>query len=138
MSKETNSVDRLVGNNVKFHRLARGMSQERLAGHLGISFQQVQKYEKGANRVGASRLVHIARILDVPVSALFDGAGEALSGNGEAHGSPAGLLAEPGAYRLVQAFLHINNAELQGALIALVEQIALQHVPHRASNKSQS
>ncbi|MDF7674083.1 helix-turn-helix transcriptional regulator [Acetobacteraceae bacterium ESL0709] len=66
------SVDVHVGNRIRLIRILRGLSQSRLAESLGITFQQIQKYERGANRVGASRLYEIARVLDVPVSFFFD------------------------------------------------------------------
>jgi transcriptional regulator with XRE-family HTH domain len=75
--KSPNSIDVHVGNRIRTRRLALGMSQEKLAGGLGLTFQQVQKYEKGANRVGASRLLAISDILEVPVSFFFDGASPA-------------------------------------------------------------
>ena len=72
--KAPNPVDKHVGSRVRMRRMVLGMSQEKLGRALGLTFQQVQKYEKGANRIGASRLQHIARILQVPVAFFFDGA----------------------------------------------------------------
>ena len=67
-----NPIDVHVGSRVRLRRMSLGMSQERLGRHLGLTFQQVQKYEKGANRIGASRLYAIARVLDAPVQFFFD------------------------------------------------------------------
>lgn len=79
--KTPQPVDIAVGTRVRLLRQSRGMSQTVLGEHLGITFQQIQKYEKGTNRIGSSRLAQIANVLDVPVSTLFDsvpqGSGEA-------------------------------------------------------------
>src|SRR6267378_4357029 len=72
-TKAPNPVDKYVGSRVRMRRIMLGMSQEKLGEALGLTFQQVQKYEKGTNRVGASRLQQIAEILQVPVAFLFDG-----------------------------------------------------------------
>src|SRR2546421_12090300 len=76
MKKAPNPTDKHVGGRVRMRRMMLGMSQEKLGDGLGLTFQQVQKYEKGTNRIGASRLQHISRILQVPVSFFFDGAPE--------------------------------------------------------------
>src|SRR5215470_10634886 len=73
MSKAPNPVDKYVGSRVRMRRIMLGMSQEKLGEALGLTFQQIQKYEKGTNRVGASRIQQIAEILQVPVSFLFEG-----------------------------------------------------------------
>src|SRR5947207_4631125 len=72
--KAPNPIDKHVGSRVRMRRMMLGMSQEKLGDALSLTFQQVQKYEKGANRIGASRLQQIAAILDVPVSFFFEGA----------------------------------------------------------------
>ena len=72
--KQPNPVDIHVGGRVRLRRMMLGMSQEKLGDHLGITFQQIQKYEKGTNRIGASRLQHIARVLTVPVAFFFEDA----------------------------------------------------------------
>ena len=72
--KTPNPVDIHVGSRVRLRRMMLGMSQEKLGEHLGITFQQIQKYEKGTNRIGASRLQHIARVLTVPVAFFFEDA----------------------------------------------------------------
>src|SRR5580692_1276318 len=72
-SRGPQSLDKVVGRNVRVHRLAKGMSQTDLANELGITFQQIQKYEKGTNRVGSGRLFEISVILGVSVLTLFEG-----------------------------------------------------------------
>src|ERR1700724_1021050 len=71
--KQANPVDLLVGNRVRIRRMLIGMSQERLGELLGLTFQQVQKYEKGVNRIGAGRLFEVSRILNVPVDFFYEG-----------------------------------------------------------------
>src|ERR1700754_1984115 len=73
MSKAPNPVDKYVGSRVRMRRIMLGMSQEKLGEALGLTFQKIKKYEKGTNRVGASRIQQIAEILQVPVSFLFEG-----------------------------------------------------------------
>lgn len=80
MSKAPNPVDKYVGSRVRMRRIMLGMSQEKLGEALGLTFQQIQKYEKGTNRVGASRIQQIAEILQVPVSFLFEGGPSGVAG----------------------------------------------------------
>src|SRR5215472_3538663 len=96
-----NPVDVLVGRNIRIHRLDRGLSQTDLGNHIGVTFQQVQKYENGVNRVGSGRLFKIAEALGVPVSGFFEGAN--YSGDKSARNSPIAMLAEPYALRLLKA-----------------------------------
>ena len=74
-------IDVHVGSRVRLRRTLLGMSQERLGDQLGLTFQQVQKYERGVNRVGASRLFDLARVLDVPISFFFDDMPDGLAGS---------------------------------------------------------
>src|ERR1700681_358877 len=74
VKKAPNPIDKHVGSRVRMRRMMLSMSQEKLGGALGLTFQQIQKYEKGTNRIGASRLQHISHMLQVPVSFFFDGA----------------------------------------------------------------
>ena len=124
--KRPDPVDVEVGHRIRIQRLARGMSQTALANHLGVTFQQVQKYEKGVNRVGAGRLTRIAEVLGIPVGMFFTGK-EVLDtdetrASGEA--SPLKLLTVPGAFRLLRAFGDIENSALRRSIVDLVEQIA--------------
>jgi transcriptional regulator with XRE-family HTH domain len=128
--KAPNPTDKHVGSKVRMRRMMLGMSQEKLGDALGLTFQQVQKYEKGANRIGASRLQQIAHILQVPVSFFFDGApnvpGLQPSGFAEAP-SPAyvsDFLATSDGLALTKAFMGIKNAKLRRRIVDLVEQIA--------------
>jgi transcriptional regulator with XRE-family HTH domain len=102
-------------------RINRGMSQTALAERVGVSFQQVQKYEKGANRVGASRLSQIASVLGVTVGELFESPQEKIVDSN----SPVHLLSEPGALRVLKAYLR-TNSRVRLAIAKLIESIADQ------------
>ncbi len=128
--KVPNPIDRHVGSRVRMRRLMVGMSQERLGDALGITFQQIQKYEKGANRIGASRLQHIAKILGVPVEFFFEGApaGEAMASGGFAETAQPSFVSEFMAtsegVQLTRAFVRIGDAQVRRRLIDLVETLA--------------
>ena len=110
-------------------RLMLEMSQEKLGHGLGLTFQQVQKYEKGTNRIGASRLQHISHILQVPVSFFFEGAPTAPGapiGKGAAP-SPSYVsefLATSDGLALVKAFMRIGEPKLRRHIVHLVQEIA--------------
>jgi transcriptional regulator with XRE-family HTH domain len=116
--KSPSNVDRIVGRNIRVYRLARGLSQTDLAVKLGITFQQVQKYEKGRNRVGSGRLFQISTILGEPVTSFFHGSEAAVAPR---NSSPFDLLADPQSLRLVQAFAKIQDRQARKALMALAE-----------------
>lgn len=128
-SKVPNPVDKHVGSRIRMRRIMLGMSQEKLGEALGLTFQQIQKYEKGTNRVGASRLSQIADILQVPVSFLFEGAPVAAGqteGFSEAPstGYISDFLATSEGLALTRAFTRIADAKLRRSIVDLVEQIA--------------
>jgi transcriptional regulator with XRE-family HTH domain len=133
-TKAPNPVDKYVGSRVRMRRIMLGMSQEKLGEALGLTFQQVQKYEKGTNRVGASRLQQISEILQVPVSFLFDG-GPSGAVNAEGFregGSPAyvsDFLATSEGLALTRAFTRITDAKMRRSIVELVEQIAAREGP---------
>ena len=129
--KAPNPTDKHVGARVRMRRMMLGMSQEKLGDALGLTFQQVQKYEKGTNRVGASRLQQISEILQVPVSFLFEGGpGGAINANGLAEApSPAyvsDFLATSDGLALTKAFMGIRDPKLRRRIVDLVEQIATE------------
>jgi transcriptional regulator with XRE-family HTH domain len=99
------------------------MSQTELANSLGVTFQQVQKYEKGVNRVGAGRLARIAEVLNVPVSFFFSG-DHPPSEAGENVNSGLSFLETAGAVRLVRAYAQIEDPQIRRALVDLAEEIA--------------
>ena len=128
--KAPNPIDKHVGSRVRMRRMMLSMSQEKLGDALGLTFQQVQKYEKGTNRIGASRLQQISNILQVPVSFFFEGAphppGGHSTGMSEAP-SPAyvsDFLATSDGLSLTKAFMRIKNSKLRRRIVDLVEQIA--------------
>jgi transcriptional regulator with XRE-family HTH domain len=130
MAKKTpNPIDKHVGSRVRMRRMMLNMSQEKLGDALGLTFQQVQKYEKGTNRIGASRLQQISGILSVPVSFFFEGAPHSpghSAGMSEAP-SPAyvsDFLATSDGLSLTKAFMRIKNTKLRRRIVELVEQIA--------------
>lgn len=129
-----NPVDVHVGSRVRLRRTLLGLSQEKLANALGLTFQQVQKYERGANRVGASRLFQLSRVLDVPVSFFFDDMPPEVSGRG---GAARAGLAEPGQRRyepdtlakretleLVRAYYRITDPTVRKKVFELVKGLA--------------
>jgi transcriptional regulator with XRE-family HTH domain len=120
--RRADANDALVGHNIRVQRLAKKMSQGALAGLIGISFQQLQKYENGTNRVGAGRLVRIAAALNVPVMTLLDGV--AAQGRAAEGLLPSRLLANRHPLRLAQAFATIEDRNVRAALLALTEGFA--------------
>jgi len=135
-TKAPNPVDKYVGSRVRMRRIMLGMSQEKLGDALGLTFQQVQKYEKGTNRVGASRLQQISEILQVPVSFLFEGgpSGVVTSGSFSEGTSPAYIsdfLATSEGLALTRAFTRITDAKLRRSIVELVEQIAAREEPDK-------
>ena len=129
VKKTPNPTDKHVGSRVRMRRMMLSMSQEKLGDSLGLTFQQVQKYEKGTNRIGASRLQQISNILQVPVSFFFEGAPDGhgtTGGFGEAP-SPAyvsDFLATSDGLALTRAFMKIEDPKLRRKIVDLVEQIA--------------
>jgi transcriptional regulator with XRE-family HTH domain len=130
--KAPNPVDQHVGSRVRMRRVMLAMSQTNLGNALGLTFQQVQKYEKGTNRIGASRLQQISHILQVPVAFFFEGAPR-VPGTPQATEtapSPAyvtDFLATSDGLALAKAFMRIKNAMLKRRIVELVEEIAVDH-----------
>jgi transcriptional regulator with XRE-family HTH domain len=126
--KSPNSTDKHVGNRVRMRRMMLDMSQTELGNSLGLTFQQVQKYEKGTNRIGAGRLHQIARILKVPVSFFFEGSPRDGAGTIDMEQAPlptyvADFLATSDGLALTKAFMQIKDATLRRRIVSLVEEI---------------
>jgi transcriptional regulator with XRE-family HTH domain len=121
--RQATAVDVTVGRNVRIWRLARGLSQTQLGDRIGVTFQQVQKYESGGNRISTGRLTKIARVLRVGVMTLLDGTDQADT-PAEVHSRV--LIQDSRALRLAQAFAAIPQSErkLRVSLAVLVEQLA--------------
>lgn len=126
--KQPNPIDIHVGSRVRLRRMMLGMSQEKLGESLGITFQQIQKYEKGTNRIGASRLQAIARVLSVPVSFFFEDApgapGPAGMAEPEQTSFVVDFLSTSEGIQLNKAFVRIKDAKLRRRVIDLVRGMA--------------
>jgi len=120
LARTPDPLDVMVGARIRILRNHRGMSQGELAGKIGVTFQQVQKYEKGTNRVGASRLSRIAAVLGVSVGELF----ESSENEPAAAKSPFRLLAERDALRVLTAFSRTTDPRVRRAIARLVETVA--------------
>ena len=119
-------VDQHVGNRVRMRRMKLGMSQEKLGHALGLTFQQVQKYEKGTNRMGSSRLQQVANILEVPVTFFFEGAPGQTKPDGKSPLSNyvSDFLATADGLALAKAFMRIKDAKIRRSIVNLVDDIA--------------
>jgi len=122
-TKAPDARDVDVGRRIRAQRLVCRMSQTELANSLGVTFQQVQKYEKGVNRVGAGRLARIAEVLNVPVSFFFSG-DHTPSEAADNVNSGLSFLETAGAVRLVRAYSQIEDPQIRRALVDLAEEIA--------------
>jgi transcriptional regulator with XRE-family HTH domain len=127
--KAPNSIDKHVGRGVRMRRKMLAMSQTQLAEALGLTYQQVQKYEDGTNRIGAGRLQQISDILQVPVAFFFEGAPNASAPHGS-NGSALSMaqiddfVSNSDGLRLIGAFMRIDNAAVRRRIVMLVQEIA--------------
>jgi transcriptional regulator with XRE-family HTH domain len=143
--KQPSSIDAHVGSRVRLRRMLIGMSQEKLGELLGLTFQQVQKYEKGANRIGASRLFDISQILAVPVSYFFDDVSDEVAaqhrlsngnGNGHVHGNGNGhykdlesgphmmeFVSSAEGFQLIRAYTKITDPRVRKRVLDLVKSL---------------
>ena len=122
-SKRAGPIDAVVGRTIRALRLSKGISQGALGVRLGVSFQQVQKYENGTNRVGAGRLAQIAMALDVPIDSLLQGV-QTSKRRARKEDDPLALLSTGQAMRLARAFSKIADSRIRVALVGLAEGIA--------------
>lgn len=138
VASKPDPVDVHVGSRVRLRRTLLGMSQERLGDALGLTFQQIQKYERGANRIGSSRLFKISQILEVPVSFFFD---DMPDGEAPHHAGGVDGLSEPPAspyqpdqlsrretLELVRAYYRIDDTRVRKRIFELVKSVGAQHV----------
>ena len=133
IKKTPNPVDKHVGSRVRMRRVLIGMSQEKLGDALGITFQQIQKYEKGTNRIGASRMQQIATVMNVPVSYFFDdapGTDPKPAGFQEAKGSDyvVDFLTTTEGLQLNKSFVRISDPKVRRKIVDLVSALA-EHFP---------
>ena len=129
--KKPNPIDTHVGSRVRLRRMLMGMSQERLGDSMGLTFQQVQKYEKGVNRIGASRLFHISKILDVPVQFFFEDApnpteASAVPGMAEPESETfiIEFLNSREGLELNRAFSKISDAKIRKSVVDLIRALS--------------
>ena len=130
-SRRPNPIDVHVGSRVRFRRMLLGMSQEKLGEKLGLTFQQIQKYEKGINRIGASRLFDLAQVLGVPIQFFYEEAPSA-----EPQVAPPGFAEKPEEGSIVEflrsrdglelnkAFVRISDVKARRAIVDLVRSLA--------------
>src|ERR1700752_4322855 len=124
--KQANPIDVQVGNRVRIRRMLIGMSQEKLGDLLGLTFQQVQKYEKGVNRIGAGRLYEVARILGVPIDFFYEGVGSAPHASGFAEAGPPVMefVSSGEGLQLSLAFMKIKDPKVRRRVLELVKSLA--------------
>jgi transcriptional regulator with XRE-family HTH domain len=125
--KQPNPIDAQVGNRVRLRRMLIGMSQERLGELLGLTFQQVQKYEKGVNRIGAGRLFEVSRILGVSIEYFYEGVNSQLAGGFTEGGSSPPVMefvSSGEGLQLSLAFMKIKDPKLRKRVLDLVKQMA--------------
>jgi transcriptional regulator with XRE-family HTH domain len=127
--KRANATDPHVGNRMKLRRMLLGMSQERLGELLGLTFQQIQKYEKGVNRIGAGRLFDISKILGVPIDYFFDGVASNTAGprgfsENEATPPVLEFVSSGEGLQLSLAFMRIKDPKVRKRVLDLVKSIA--------------
>ena len=120
-NKSASKTDKIVGRNIRIHRLARGLTQSGLGESLGVTFQQIQKYEQGDNRVGSGRLYQIASIFEVPITAFYEGSDPSKIAKIP---SPFDLLSDPMSLRMIQAFAKISGQKTRRSVLALVETLS--------------
>ncbi len=129
-ARRANSMDVHVGSRVRLRRMLLGMSQEKLGEQLGLTFQQVQKYEKGVNRIGAGRLHELSRVLGVPVQFFYEEAPttepSAVSGFAEQPGESYvfDFLGSREGLELNKAFVRIADAKVRRSIVDLVKSMA--------------
>ena len=130
LARKPDPLDSVVGAKIRIFRTNRGLSQTALAEAIGVTFQQVQKYESGTNRVGAGRLSRIAVVLGVSIGQLFESSDDAADPS-----SPFRLLAEPGALRLLKAFSRTSDPRVRRDITLLLESLADQRSTRRSAIK---
>lgn len=135
-------IDVHVGSRLRLRRLMLGLSQTQLANRVGLTFQQIQKYERGGNRIGASRLYELAESLDVPVSYFFDDMAEATARAGGATGSRSGRRVEPAVIdapesRILSAYYRIGDPSVQKSLFGLMRAFGRMRDDESAEEEGQ-
>ena len=126
-TKQATGIDNFIAQRVRAHRKQLRLSQSQLAHELGLTFQQIQKYEKGTNRIGAGRLFEIARLFGVPIQALYPEPEEPIERAEDRAGELKAIsefMVSANGWRLCHSFLRVNDPKVQKTIIALVQEIA--------------
>ena len=123
-ARRADSRDEEVGRRVRSRRLESRLSQTELAERIGVTFQQVQKYEKGVNRIGAGRLQRSSEALEVPITFFFDATPHATERGASSAESAFGFMQTSGSVRIVKAFHRIKSRKARQLLVDMVEQFA--------------
>lgn len=124
--RETNDIDRFVGDRIRHYRAMTGISQQKLAESLGVTFQQLQKYERGENRIGAGRLLMVANALGIPITFLLDQDAIEQRKTGAPPLEATGAEASRDAYHIGRAFAQITDPEVRKSIATLVQSLADQ------------
>jgi transcriptional regulator with XRE-family HTH domain len=140
MKKSTGTIDKEIGSRMRMRRMLIGMSQEKLGEMLGLTFQQVQKYEKGTNRISVSRMIDIANVLGVDIDFFFEGLTGGKKASGSASPQPAfvsDFMATQEGHQLMRAFTRIANPRARRAVVQLAGSLAdVEDVPKRGGGPS--
>lgn len=131
--KAPNPIDKHIGARIRMRRMMLGISQEKLGEALGLTFQQVQKYEKGANRVGGSRMQQIATVLQVPVGWFYEGAPGGTVAIAPASDFTTTFLADRQGLAIARAFVAITSPEQRNAIVAMVQACVPGAAKHKAA-----
>lgn len=135
-----NPVDRHVGSRIRLRRQLLNLSQEKLGEELGVTFQQVQKYERGANRVGAGRLWMLAKVLDVPVSFFYEGVSDSAGQPGFSEGDQTPIVDDfiqsADGVALAQAFARIKDSKVRRRVLELVRTLAAEEAEAAAPGEA--
>jgi transcriptional regulator with XRE-family HTH domain len=123
-NKSPNAIDKQIGVQLRMRRLTLDMSQQKLAADLGVSFQQVQKYEKGVNRIGAGRLRQLADVLQVPITFFYEDFPTARRSKAALPPAISDFLGSADGLALAQAFMSLRDARQRRCLVILAEAMA--------------
>jgi transcriptional regulator with XRE-family HTH domain len=133
-TRKSDSVDKHVGERVRLRRIMLKMNQTELGSQIGVTFQQLQKYEKGTNRIGASRLYQLAQILNVPPGFFFDGL-PGSKGNAVLPDYLTDVMGTAEGQRIVQALARVRDKKIRGPLEELLDSLGSDPLPERRKSK---
>jgi len=137
-TRRLTAADIHVGQSIRAHRLMAGMSQSELGDRLGISFQQVQKYEKGVNRISAGRLLQLATIFRVPVATFYEANADISVARPGVTAAPVKLISDQAAIRLLASYTEIGDRGIRRGIAQLADVIAKAWRKHQRQSKQLS